>query len=88
MSVLRRPLKEVTYELGDVRDETQAAKQRSGERSEQNNRKTEQSRVWLKQHEEQKTVEEVSDWKIMKGLVTWDMGLVLVHFLYRHDRIL
>lgn len=33
-------------------------------------------------------VEEVSDWKIMKGLVTWDMGLVLIHFLYRHDRIL
>ena len=40
LSVLRRPLKEVISELEDVRDETQAAKQRSGERSEQNNRKT------------------------------------------------
>lgn len=56
LSVLRRPLKEVKYELEDVRDETLAVKQRSGERSEQNNTKTEQSRVWLKQNEEQKTV--------------------------------
>lgn len=56
LSVLRRPLKEVKYQLEDVRDETLAVKQRSGERSEQNNTKTEQSRVWLKQNEEQKTV--------------------------------